>query len=241
MASINVVCVDCGSEHVIRNGTQSGCQRCLCNECGRSFQLSYCQNIMKPGVREKISEMSINASGTRDISRVLGISKNSVTKELKKKAKEVQEVNQRFMGKELEVEIVTVTGLQAELDEQWSYVGNKENQRWLWYAIEKVSGDVLAFVFGRRTDDMCEKLMKKLSVFNIKKYYTDDWGSYRKMITPGRHIIGKSGTQKIENRNLSLRTRVKRLARKTICFSKLEELHDGVIGMFINRYMFNSG
>jgi IS1 transposase len=30
------------------------------------------------------------------------------------------------------------------------------------------------------------------------------------------------------------------LARKTICFSKLEELHDGVIGMFINKHMFNN-
>jgi IS1 family transposase/transposase-like protein len=240
MVSVKVSCVDCSSENVIKNGTQSGCQRILCNECGRSFQLSYCQNIMNPGVREKISEMSINASGTRDISRVLCISKNSVTKELKKKAKEVQDVNPRFIGKELEVEIVVHTGIQAELDEQWSYVKNKKNQRWLWYAIEKRSGDVLAFVFGRRTDDMCAKLMDKLSVFDIKKFFTDDWGSYSKMITPGRHFIGKAETQKIENRNLSLRTRIKRLARKTICFSKLEELHDGVIGMFINKCMFNN-
>jgi insertion element IS1 protein InsB len=35
-----------------------------------------------------------------------------------------------------------------------------------------------------------------------------------------------------------LRTRIKRLARKTICFSKSEEMHDGVIGLFINRYCF---
>jgi IS1 family transposase/transposase-like protein len=240
MVSIKVTCIDCGSENVIKNGTQSGCQRILCNECGRSFQLSYRQNIMNPGVREKISEMSINASGTRDISRVLSISKNSVTKELKKRAKEVKDVNPRFIGKELEVEIVLHRDLQAELDEQWSYVKNKNNQRWLWYAIEKKSGDVLAFVFGKRTDDVCAKLMHKLSVFNIKKYFTDGWGSYPKMITPSRHFIGKAETQKIENRNLSLRTRIKRLARKTICFSKLEELHDGVIGMFINKHMFNN-
>jgi hypothetical protein len=24
----------------------------------------------------------------------------------------------------------------AEMDKQWSYVGNKSEQRWLWYAIE---------------------------------------------------------------------------------------------------------
>jgi len=32
--------------------------------------------------------------------------------------------------------------------------------------------------------------------------------------------------------------RIKRLARKTICFSKLEKTHDIVIGLFINRYEF---
>ncbi|MBK5938143.1 IS1 family transposase, partial [Halochromatium roseum] len=30
----------------------------------------------------------------------------------------------------------------------------------------------------------------------------------------------------------------KRLARKTICFSKLDVMHDTVIGLFINRYEF---
>jgi len=28
------------------------------------------------------------------------------------------------------------------------------------------------------------------------------------------------------------------LARRTICFSKTEEMHDAVIGLFINRYEF---
>jgi insertion element IS1 protein InsB len=28
------------------------------------------------------------------------------------------------------------------------------------------------------------------------------------------------------------------LVRKTICFSKLEKMHDIVIGLFINRYEF---
>ena len=35
-----------------------------------------------------------------------------------------------------------------------------------------------------------------------------------------------------------LRTRIKQLARRTICFSKTEEMHDLVISLFINRYEF---
>ncbi|MGZ8245984.1 IS1 family transposase, partial [Methylomagnum sp.] len=31
-----------------------------------------------------------------------------------------------------------------------------------------------------------------------------------------------------------------RLARRTICFSKSEEIHDAVIGLFINQYCFDT-
>ena len=45
-------------------------------------------------------------------------------------------------------------GLSSELDEMWSYVGKKANQRWLWHAIDHHTGKVLAEVFGRRQDDV---------------------------------------------------------------------------------------
>ncbi|MFM5271945.1 IS1 family transposase, partial [Aeromonas veronii] len=44
---------------------------------------------------------------------------------------------------------------------------------------------------------------------------------------------GKIFTQRIERNNLTLRTRIKRLARKIICFSRSIELHEKVIGAFI--------
>ncbi|AHA69052.1 Transposase (plasmid) [Shigella dysenteriae 1617] len=34
-----------------------------------------------------------------------------------------------------------------------------------------------------------------------------------------------------------LRTRIKRLARKTICFSRSVEIHEKVIGTFIEKHM----
>jgi transposase-like protein len=37
------------------------------------------------------------------------------------------------------------------------------------------------------------------------------------------------------------RTRIKRLVRRTICFSKTERMHDLVIGLFVNRYEFERG
>jgi insertion element IS1 protein InsB len=160
----------------------------------------------------------------------------------KKKSAEVVAVNPYIGVREIAVEVRHLfdSPKDVQADEQWSYVGSKDNQRWLWYAIDAVTGCVLSFVFGRRQDKVCEQLISNLKAFNIRTYYTDDWGSYSKLIPEDKHVIGKSHTQKIENKNLLLRTRIKRLARKTICFSKSEELHDAVIGLFINRYCFET-
>jgi len=53
-----------------------------------------------------------------------------------------------------------------------------------------------------------------------------------------QHQAGKRNTQQIERKHLTLRTRITRLVRKTICFSRSTQMHDIVIGLFVNRYEF---
>lgn len=124
------------------------------------------------------------------------------------------------------------------MDEMWSFVKRKKNPRWLWHAIDHVSGKALAYVFGPRKDTVFLKLKQLLKPFGLKKYYTDSWGAYIRHIDSRCHFPGKRSTQKIERKHLNLRTRLKRLVRKTICFSKSNDMHDIVIGLFINRYEF---
>jgi hypothetical protein len=50
--------------------------------------------------------------------------------------------------------------------------------------------------------------------------------------------VGKENTQKIESKHTNLRTRIKRLVRQAICFSKTERMPDLVIGFFMNRNKF---
>lgn len=137
---------------------------------------------------------------------------------------------------EVGVEIVKVE--EAEVDEMWSFVGEKENPRWLWHAIDHQSGAVLAYVFGDRKDKVFLKLKELLEPFGIKRFYTDGWGAYERHLEPEEHEVGKRNTQKIERKHLTLRTRIKRLVLKTLCFSKTSQMHDIVIGLFINRYEF---
>jgi insertion element IS1 protein InsB len=93
-------------------------------------------------------------------------------------------------------------------------------------------------VFGRRQDEVFLKLKELLEPFGITKYYTDGWGAYERHLDPEQHRVGKDRIQKIESKHINLRTRIKRLVRRTICFSKTERMHDQVIGLFITRYEF---
>ena len=135
-------------------------------------------------------------------------------------------------------ELAVRRGLTSELDEMWSYVGKKANPRWLWHAIDHRSGTVLAYVFGRRQDDVFLQLKALLIPFGITRFYTDGWGAYERHLDAEHHVVGKEHTQTIESKHINLRTRIKRLVRRTICFSKAEYMHDLVIGLFINRYEF---
>jgi insertion element IS1 protein InsB len=127
---------------------------------------------------------------------------------------------------------------EAELDEMWSYVGNKQAPRWLWQALDHRTSQVLAYVFGHRKDDVFLELKALLEPFGIRRYFTDGWGAYQRHLDPAQHEIGKRHTQQLERKHLTLRTRLKRLGRKTICFSKSIEMHDTVIGLFLNRFEF---
>ncbi|MBV8887618.1 MAG: hypothetical protein JO235_26975 [Chroococcidiopsidaceae cyanobacterium CP_BM_RX_35] len=87
-------------------------------------------------------------------------------------------------------------------------------------------------------DEVFLQLKKLLLPFGIKHYCTDGWGAYERHLPVEDHELGKWKTQRIERKHLRLRTRIKRLLRRTICFSKTEEMHDLVIGLLINRYEF---
>jgi insertion element IS1 protein InsB len=135
-------------------------------------------------------------------------------------------------------ELAQRRALTSELDEMWSDVGRKAEPRWLWHAIDHQSGTVLAYVFGRRQDEVFLQLQALLEPFGIRRFYTDGWGAYERHLAPEQHVVGKQHTQTIESKHINLRTRIKRLVRRTICFSKTITMHDLVIGLFINRDEF---
>lgn len=134
--------------------------------------------------------------------------------------------------------VMVVRAEEAEMDEMWSFVQAKRRQRWLWHAIDYRAGDVLAYVLAPQKDRVLQALMEWLTPFGVQQFYTDSWGAYSRLLEPEHHRVGKTNIQGIERKHLILRPWIKRLARKTICFSKSFLMHDTVIGPFINRDEF---
>jgi len=246
MTFIAVRCPHCQSDQIVKRGkTARGTQRYLCQNtlCAKgSFLLDYCNRGCLPEVKQTIIDMSLNASGVRDTARSLHICPNTVLRALKKKEAVLESVNTALLRTlnpdEVAWDLERAGEAEAERDEMWSFVRHKGNPRWLWHAIDHHTGKVLAYVFGRRTDEVFLRLKALLEPFGLTRYYTDYWGAYTRHLDPDEHCPGKRNTQKIERKHLTLRTRIKRLARKTICFSKTTQMHDVVLGLFVNRYAF---
>jgi insertion element IS1 protein InsB len=244
MTFIAVRCPHCQRDQIVKRGkTARGTQRYLCQTpcCATgSFLLDSCNRGCVPAVKQTSIDMSRNASGVRDTARSLHICPHTVLRELKKKEAMLESVHTAVLHtlhpEQIAVDIAQAG--EAERDEMWSFVGNKGNPRWLWPAIDHHTGRVLAYVFGRRKDEVFLRLKALLEPVGLTRFYTAHWGAYSRHLDPEVHSPGKRHTQKIARKHLTLRTRIKRLVRKTICFSKATQMHDIVLGLFVNRYAF---
>lgn len=173
--------------------------------------------------RDLIVPMTLRASGIRDIAQVLGISPNTVLTHLRRAGDQTPEPRVPSHIKDL------------EMDELWSFIGCKKQQCWLWLARNRCTGRIVAFVLGRRTDHSCQLLCHKLAACQVQNVFTDDWQSYSKCLDAATHRVGKSGTQGIERCNLNFRTHIKRLQRRTICFSRSPQMHEAVLKLYIHH------
>ena len=239
MAYVMVKCAHCEETDVSEHGfSEVGKQRYYCKSCGKTFQLEYTYDGCHPSIRSKVQFKTINGSGTRAIARELEISRNTVTSILRSFEESVWHVNHDYLQKHTDQVIMAeiISATEAEMDEMWSYVQNKGQQCWLWWAIDHNTGEPLAFCFGTRKHKHISELKGLLEDFNITIAYTDGNPAYNKLDCDV--VVGKRNTQKIERKHLSLRTWCSRLVRKGIRFSKDLTMHKIVVSLVINHWFF---
>ena len=220
-----IACPHCSSFNLKKNGkTANKKQKYQCKDCGKQFITNYTYQGCRPEIRLLILKMTLNSSGIRDISRVLQISTNTVQKYLLKEARKIPLVRPPTRAK------------LVELDEFWSFVGSKANQRWTWLGVTSSTRRIGAVVNGRRTDKCCRQLLEQYQNSRIEEFATDDWQSYSKFVPSEIHHTGKDKTKRVERVNLNFRVHLKRLNRRTIAFSKSDEMHDAVINLYVHHH-----
>ena len=121
----------------------------------------------------------------------------------------------------------------VQIDEVWSYVGNKQKKVWLLYAYCAQTDEILAFAMGKRNSKTVRNLLLKLKGLEIDFFLTDDWKAFKAELPYYQHLIGKQFTKAIEGVNTWFRTRLRRLVRRTTCFSKRLLYHHALIKLAI--------
>ena len=208
----------CQSTKVVKNGLKgySNKQNYLCRSCDRQFigdhNLDYqgCHSSLT----QRLKRMFVRGMGIRDIAEVEQISTGKVLHVLD---------NLKVAPQPKKLHYDTL-----EVDEFWSYVGEKTNKVWLIYAYHRNSGEIVAWVFGKRNYKTAKQLRKKIKALNIsyESIRMDDWKSFKRAFQEDKCQIGKEFTKGIEGNNCRLRHRIRRAFRRSCNFSKKMKNHN---------------
>ena len=227
-------CPKCESEEIIKYGkTHYGKPRFRCQDCGRQFVESPTRQPIGAATRDLIDKLLLECLSLAAIVRITGVSARWLQNYVNQKYEEVPqevEVTQKKLGK-----------LTIQLDEMWSFVGNKQHKKWIWLAIDADTREIVGAYIGDRSRRSAKKLWMSIPAVyrQCAICYTDFWEAYSEVLPSKRHkAVGKETgkTSYIERLNNTFRQRIGRLVRKTLSFSKKLQNHIGAIWYFINHY-----
>jgi IS1 family transposase len=201
-------CIHCNSANCIKRGLRNKKQRFYCKDCKRSFQKEYIYQAYKVETNALIRSLLKEGCGVRSIGRILHISSKTVLSRMLK------------ISSQITIPYYNMFGSKFEVDEMFIKLANVKPQNWLIYAIEQKTRNVLGFIIGNRSKENLKCIIDKVLLLNPKRIYTDKLNIYPSLIPSEIHKRFQYCTNRIERMNLTLRTHIKRLSKKTICFTR---------------------
>jgi len=233
-----IICPNCHSGKIKRNGrTHYGKQNHKCKACGRQFVLNN-QHTIPEDYREIVRRALLERISLRGICRLLGVSLTWVLQFATQTWAETPDQ----LGVSPDLLKITapkklqVTGLQ--MDEMWSFVGNKRAKAWIWVVYEPEYKQVITYHIGDRSAKSLRQLWNKIP-YRFRQHCfieTDHWEAYRQIVPEKAHVVGKAYTFYIESFFSCVRSRVSRLVRRSKSFSKKWENHEAAIKYFFWQY-----
>ncbi|WP_294963486.1 IS1 family transposase [uncultured Flavobacterium sp.] len=199
--------------------TKSGSQRYICRICGKTRVEKYTYQAYREEMNQNIIQLTKEGLGIRSTARILKISATTLLKRIV------------FIARNITKPIIS-KGKTYEVDELCTYIRHKKNYIWLVYALEKNSKNVVSFNVGKRTNKTLNRVLETLKLSEAKKIFTDRLKNYKYLINEKMHSVKRFGTNHIERKNLTLRTHLKRLNRRTICFSRSLAVFNAILKIY---------
>jgi insertion element IS1 protein InsB len=164
--------------------------------------------LAKKGIMELIPKLVCNSVGIRGIARVLDIAVNTVVRLIKRTAEAIEKPPIPLHRKSFEI------------DEVRTFIGNKSNQYWVAYVLCSDTKQIIDFIVGKRSKKILRIIVNTALCSRVKVIKTDRLNIYKSLIPTRLHLSNAYNINYIERNNLNLRTHLKRLSRRTICFSR---------------------
>ena len=196
-------------QHCQKAGRQKdGSQKLYCKACKKYQQQQYQYVACTTGICEKIKTLVCESVSIRGIARILKIALATVIRKIK------------WLASMIKKPAIPLQCNILELDEMRTFVKKKENHYWIAYALCSKTKKVIDFVVGKRTKQTLKMIVNTLLLADVEIIKTDKLNIYSSLIPKSRHCTAAYNINYIERNNLTLRTHLKRLSRRTICFSK---------------------
>lgn len=226
-------CRKWGSDAIRKKGRNKYGQQKYHGKSGNFYGTVQTKQAEREYKRFLVEKLPRERVAQRARARITGMSRSTIIKLLKKKAKSIKPIAS-FITPSLERPI-------REMDELWSYVKSKQYVVWIWLALERQTRKIVGIAFGDRSEETCYQLWKSLPADYRKRAvcYTDGLPSCEAILPVKRQrkVAKSSGeTNHIERFNNTMRQRCANLVRKTLSQSKNEELHCTRIRILIDQY-----
>lgn len=194
----------------IKKGSNNTIQKFYCKLCKKYQRNTYRYQLLTLAQDLQIAALNNEAMSISSISRILVIPKTTVRRRL------------FHYSKTISAPAITETKQVYEVDEMQTYIGKRTTScyTYITYAINRTTKQVIDFVVGKRSQEVIAKLITKVLSLAPRKIYTDGLNIYPGLIPKHIHRCFQYRTNIIERNNLTIRNSLKRLTRKTICFSK---------------------
>ncbi len=155
---MTLICPNCCATAIKKNGhIHNGKQNHQCLSCGRQFVIDPQNKVISEEKQAFIRQALLERVSLEGVCRIFNVSMPWLLQFINEIIEELPEDLNATVTSNKEVEVAVI-----ELDEQWSYVGNKNNQQWLWLAFHSATRQVLGMHIGKRTKEAAECLLKKL-------------------------------------------------------------------------------